>query len=291
MLEKFKENPILEPIPENSWESRCVFNCAAVYEAGKVHLVYRAMGEDNISRLGYASSDDGYRISERLGQPIFSPYHESETMGCEDPRITRIDEEYFMFYTAYGKIAQIGEVTIKVDDFLNKRWEWSKRIFPFPRVNNKDVVLFPEKINGRWVVYHRISPHIWVSYSDDFVHWKDSNIVMMPRENSWEKAKLGAGAPPIKTERGWLFVYHGVDETKKYRLGLALIALDDPEMIIYRLKEPILEPEEGYERVGDVPNVVFTCGAVIKNERLFVYYGGADKVIGVATQRLDELLP
>ena len=291
MLEKFEGNPILKPIPENSWESRCVFNCATVYDGGKTHIVYRAMGDDNISRLGYASSVDGFRIDERLQEPIFSPEHELESKGCEDPRMTRIEDEYFMFYTAYGETAQIGQVTIKVDDFLDKRWKWGKRIYPFPGVDNKDVILFPERIKGRWVIYHRIPPHIWVSYSDDFVNWRDSNIVMMRRGNTWEKFKIGAGAPPIKTPRGWVFIYHGVDESKVYRLGLALIALDDPELIIYRLKDPILEPTEEFELKGDIPNVVFTCGALVRDERLFVYYAGADKVICVATQRLDQLLP
>ncbi len=292
MLEKFEGNPILKPIPEHSWESKCVFNCASFCDEDKVHIVYRAMGEDNISRLGYASSPDGFSIDERLPEPIFSPEGEFESSGCEDPRITKVGREYYMFYTAFdGQTAQIGQANIKVNNFLAKRWKWRKRIYPFPRVRNKDVVLFPEKIKEKWVIYHRIYPHVWVSYSDDLVHWEDSNIVIMPRGNDWEKLKIGAGAPPIKTPRGWLFIYHAVDEAKIYRLGLALISLDDPEEIIYRSKEPILVPDEEYERKGDVPNVVFTCGALVKNERLFVYYGGADTVIGVATQRMDELLP
>ena len=291
MLERFEGNPILRPIPGNSWESKCVFNSASFYDGGRAHIVYRAMGDDNISRLGYASSSDGFHIDERLPEPIFSPENEFEEKGCEDPRITKIGQEYFMFYTAYGKIAQIGQVTIKVDDFLNRKWDWGKRAYPFPGVSNKDVVIFPERINGRWVIYHRIAPHIWVSYSDDLFHWRDSNIIMMRRGDSWEKYKIGGGAPPLKTPRGWLFIYHGVDEAKIYRLGLALIAPDDPEAIIYRSKEPILEPREEFEKEGDVPNVVFTCGAFIKGERLFVHYGGADKVMCVASQRLDKLLP
>ena len=194
MLEKFTENPILQPIQEHFWESKCVFNCASFYDEGKVHIVYRAIGEDGISRFGYASSFDGFKIEERFPQPIFVPEGEFELKGCEDPRITRIGEEYYMFYTAYnGQIApQIGQVTIKRENFLNKRWKWGKRIYPFPRVNNKDVVLFPEKIKGKWVLYHRIPPHIWVAYSNDLVHWNNSNIVIMPRGNSWEKVKVGS---------------------------------------------------------------------------------------------------
>ncbi len=292
MLEKFAGNPILKPIPGNSWESKCVFNCASFYDEGKVHIVYRATGEDNISRLGYASSRDGFTIDERLPEPIFSPEGKFESHGCEDPRITRINSEYCMFYTAYdGHVAQIGQTTIKVDNFLAKKWQWGKRIYPFPRVNNKDVVLFPEKIKGKWILYHRISPHIWVAYSDDLIHWENSNIVIMPRGNNWEKGKVGAGAPPIKTPRGWLFIYHAKDEANIYRLGLVLVSLDDPEKIIYRSKEPILVPDEEYERKGDVPNVVFTCGAFVKDERLFIHYGGADTVVCVATGKLNELLP
>jgi len=292
MLERFKHNPILKSIPNHPWESKCVFNCASFYERGKVHLVYRAVGEDNISRLGYASSLDGFKIDERLPDPIFFPEGELEVMGCEDPRITKIGREYSIFYTAFnGKVAQIAQVHIKMNDFLARRWRWSKSIYPFPRVNNKDVVLFPEKIKGKWGLYHRIPPHIWVAYSDDLVHWKNSNIILTPKKNSWEEVKVGAGAPPIKTPEGWLLIYHAMDKQKVYRLGLALIAMDDPEEIIYRSKGPILEPEEEYERKGDVANVVFTCGALLKGERLFVYYGGADTVICVATQMLGELLP
>lgn len=292
MLEKFEGNPIIKPLPQNAWESKCVFNCATFYNGDKVHIVYRAAGDDNISRLGYASSSDGFNVDERLSEPIFTPKGKFELKGCEDPRITKICEEYYMFYTAFdGSVAQIGQVVIKADDFLAHKWRWGKRIYPFPKVNNKDVVLFPEKIKGKWVLYHRISPHVWVAYSDDLVHWKNSNIVIMPRDNNWENVKIGAGAPPIKTPRGWLFIYHAVDKNKVYRLGLVLIDLNYPEKIIYRSKEPILEPDKQHERVGDVPNVVFTCGALLKGTRLFVYYGGADTVICVATKKLREILP
>ncbi len=291
ILEKFEGNPILEPIPGNPWESKCVFNCASFYDEGKVHIVYRAMGEDNISRLGYASSLDGFRIDDRLPEPIFCPQGEFESKGCEDPRITRVRNEYYMFYTAYdGQVAQIGQVSIKANNFLAKKWKWRKRTYPFPRVNNKDVVLFPEKIKGKWVIYHRIPPHVWVAYSDDLAHWENSNIVLKPRGTGWEAVKVGAGAPPIKTPRGWLFIYHAMDQTKTYRLGLALIALDDPETILYRSNDPIMEPDKEYERKGEVSNVVFACGAFVKNGKIFVHYGGADKVICVATQRMDEFL-
>lgn len=292
MLEKFKGNPVLRPIPQHPWESRCVFNCAAIFDGGRAHIVYRAVGDDDVSRLGYASSPDGFHFDTRLPEPIFVPEGNFERKGCEDPRITRIGNEYYMFYTAYdGHTAQIGQVAIKRSDFLAGKWNWGRRTYPFPKVNNKDVVLFPNRIKGKWVLYHRIPPHIWVAYSDDLLHWGKSNIVMMPRGLDWESVKLGAGAPPIKTYRGWIFIYHAMDEAKVYRLGLAIIALDNPEEVMYRSKHPILEPTEEFEQKGDVPNIVFTCGAFVNGQRLFVYYGGADTTICLATQKLHDLWP
>ena len=143
---------------------------------------------------------------------------------------------------------------------------------------------------------HRPLPtrSICIAYSDNLVEWYDHKILVTPRKYSWDCSKIGAGAPPIKTEYGWLEFYHGVDENQVYRLGLILFDLEDPSKIIARSREPILEPEEMYELIGDVPNVVFTCGVVEINDTYYVYYGAADKVIGVATvnkrQLLDSLL-
>ena len=300
MLKRYDGNPILEPILSNTWESRMVFNCAAINEGGKTHIIYRARGVDgHVSRFGYAGTKDGFHIDERLSDPIFvgDPTNDFECFGCEDPRITRIGDRIYMCYTAFGmvpgitrqeKSIQIGMTSISVDDFLNHRWNWEKRWFPFPRVDDKNACLFPEKINGKWVMYHRIYPYIWVSYSDDLKNWGGSKIVMSPQED-WEYFKLGSGAPPIKTSKGWLFVYHAVSREFRYQLGLALIDLENPEKIIWRSKEPLLKPEAPYERKGAVPNVVFTCGAVLQNDTLFVYYGGADTVICVATAELSDL--
>jgi predicted GH43/DUF377 family glycosyl hydrolase len=297
MLKKYKENPILKPRRQHKWESKRVFNCAAVYESGRVHIVYRAQGEDGISRLGYASSSDGYTVDERLDSPIFSPSEHFEKLGCEDPRITRIGDNYIIFYTAYGetrgrrracskdKLPQVGMTTISVNDFLNHRWKWGRRIYPFPLVESKNCVLFPEKFDGKYVIYHRIPPHIWVAYSRSLDDWSESNhrIVMQPRER-WESIKIGAGAPPIRTGKGWLFVYHGVDDAFTYRLGLAFIDLNDPQKVS-RSGKPILQPKEEYEQ-----NIVFTCGAVTLDGKIFVYYGCDDTVIGVATCDESQLL-
>jgi len=296
VLRKCEKNPILEPIEGHPWESERVFNCAAVYEKGKVHIVYRAQGEDGISRLGYASSSDGFHIDDRLDTPIFSPTGALfESSGCEDPRITRIGDSYYMCYTAYGnrrwsksaksRLAQVAITSISLRDFLDRRWNWGKRIYPFPEVDSKNCVLFPQKFQGKYVLYHRIPPHIWIAYSDTLADWSASHhkIVMSPVEE-WEKVKIGSGPPPIEVGEGWLLIYHGVDEKFTYRLGLAFIDKEDPTKVS-KLRTPILEPTEEYEE-----KIVFSCGAVVLDGKLVVYYGAADRVICAAVAELSELL-
>ena len=300
-LKRYKGNPILKPIGNHVWESLMVFNCAALFKAGRVHLLYRGRGtKGGISKIGYASSSDGFQIDERLDSPVFEPEsgNELECYGCEDPRLTEIGDRIYLSYTAYGRVLgmvppfdsiQIAITSISTRDFLDHRWNWGKRTYPFPLVDNKHACLFPEKIGGRWVMYHRIPPHIWVAYSDDLVKWKETSIVLSPKEN-WEYFKLGGGAPPIKTRDGWLFIYHAVEREWHYRLGAVLVDLNDPTKILKRSKDPILEPEEEYEVNGVVPDVVFTCGAVLIDDQVFLYYAGADTVICVATADLSELV-
>jgi predicted GH43/DUF377 family glycosyl hydrolase len=301
IFERYKGNPVLSPNPGNLWESYMVFNSAAIYLKGKIHLLYRARGKKGgISRLGYASTEDGFHINERLDKPVFEPEpgNTLDCLGCEDPRLTKIEDRIYLTYTAYGRIPfmvppistiQLAITSISSQDFLSKNWIWGTRHYPFPRVDNKDAFIFPERINGRWIMYHRIPPNIWIAYSDDLVNWGDTNIIMRPKED-WEYYKIGGGAPPIKTEEGWLIIYHGSDKEWNYRLGAAVVDLKNPHKILKRGKEPILEPEEEFEVEGDVPNVVFTCGAILKDGKIFLYYGGADTVTCVATAELDELL-
>lgn len=272
-----------------------VFNAAATYLDGRAHILYRAIGEDGISRLGYASSSDGYNIDERLPDPVFVPVKDYEKDGCEDPRLTLLNGRYIMSYTALRSIPrcafQIGLTTISTEGFLDKRWNWGERWQPFPGIRNKDAAVFPRKINGQYVMYHRIEPDICIAYSDDLRRWYDIKAVLEPRQRRWDNFKVGAAGPPIEFNEGWLFVYHGVNFEKVYRLGVALIEKDDPEKIIYRSEEPILEPVEDYERFGKVPNVVFSCGALAIDDDILIYYGGGDTVVCVATFDENELLP
>lgn len=300
MFRRYEENPILRPLKENPWEALMVYNAGVIYEGGKVHILYRARGViGGVSRIGYASTKDGFHIDERLPYPVLEPEpgDDLESKGCEDPRITRIGDYFYVCYTAYGKVPgmanrgsiQVGMRKIKVQDALNKKWEWSKPIYPFPRVDNKNAFIFPEKFKGKWVMYHRIPPHIWIAYSEDLINWSDLKIVMSPKEE-WEHFKLGSAGPAMKTQEGWLFIYHAVDRNMKYRLGVALIDHENPERIMRRAKRPILEPEEDYEKNGVVPNVVFSCGSVIIDDTIYLYYGGADTVLCVATAKLKDVL-
>lgn len=284
-LKRYDGNPILAPVPDHDWENRTVFNCAVAQSGGSVVLIYRAQGQDNdVSRLGYAVSRDGYQF-DRFPHPVFEPGDETEEWGVEDPRLTWLDDRWQMVYTAWSPLG-IQVARASTTDFLI--WERHGIVLPGP--DNKDAAIFPDKVNGRYVMFHRIPPDIWLAYSDDLVHWGDYRKIMEPRPGNWDDLKIGAGGPPIRTEHGWLCIYHGVDSDTVYRLGVALLDLEDPSKVVSWPEEAILEPEEPWELEGDIPNVVFTCGTAEVDGRYHVYYGGADKVIAVATADRDEML-
>jgi len=294
-MERFSDNPILLPIEKHAWESREVFNAAAIYLDRQIHLLYRAIGNDNISRIGYATSLDGYTIKERFEEPVFVPANDYEKDGCEDPRLSQVDEQLVMTYTAlreydHLQVYQIALTTIAKDDFVNRQWNWGTRKLPFPGVRNKNAVIFPQKIGGRYVMMHRIDPDICVAYSEDLTKWCDIRSVMQPRVEGWDNWKIGVAAPPIRINEGWLVIYHGVSVERMYSLGIALLDAEHPEHVLYRSKQNILAPKEDYERFGKVPNVVFSCGNVVFENRLFLYYGGADNVLCVASISMDNLL-
>lgn len=309
-LIRYEGNPVLKPVKEHSWESRYVLNPGAIRLNGKVYLIYRAFGEDNISRLGLAVSEDGLNFTDRLEKPIFEPMNRNEEKGCEDARLTLIGDRVFMLYTAYSSaVAQVGMASIKVNDFLNYNWQgWLRHGMVFPGFSNKDGILFPEQFNKKYVMLHRVDPHIWITFSSHLrCPWprKEHKILAGSTYGMmWDGKKIGGGAQPIKTRYGWLLITHGVNHLRFYRLGVLLVDLADPTAVIYRSPNAILEPKEKYEE-GEpgrdwVPNVVFTCGAVPREDgkeildaedELFVYYGAADSVIGVATARVVDLIP
>lgn len=285
-LKRLSKKPILQPKKENVWEAAAVFNCAVIYDNGLIHMIYRATDiapngkeGDYINSLGYAVSKDGINFN-RLEKPILSNDVEQEARGPEDPRIVKIGDTFYMMYTGYGGRFK-GDYRICLATSKNLiTWERHGVVLDEP---NKDASLFPEKINGKFVMLHRREPNIWVAYSDDLKTWYGHTVIMEPILDSvWESEKIGIGGPPIKTEQGWLLIYHGVSKNKVYSLGAALLDLNDPTKVIARQAEPILEPELDWEVNGYIPNVVFACGQAEIGDRILIYYGGADTVIGVA---------
>jgi len=302
---RFEDNPIISPIPEHAWEARSTFNPAAIYENGKVHLLYRAMSQDNTSVIGYASSTDGFHIDERIIHPIYTPRENFErkmisggNSGCEDPRLTKIDDKIYMCYTAYNGSdpPRVALTSIALSDFLNKHWNWEKPIIISPsNIDDKDACIFPKKINDKYVFFHRIGNDIWIDFIDDLNfsggRYLDGEILFKVRPDKWDNKKIGISAPPIETQKGWLLTYHGITGPGiVYKVGVALLDLNDPRKVLKRLDYPVLEPEMTYEKEGEVKNVVFPSGAVVKDGQLLVYYGGADRVVGVASMSLERLL-
>lgn len=285
-LQRHSTNPILKPNPLNDWEALNVFNPGVVYHNGLFHLLYRAQGVDYVSHIGYATSTDGVHFN-RLQQPVLSPQDEWETRGVEDPRITYLADEgrFIMAYTAYSPLG-ITPMFAESNNLIT--WQ---RIGPLiTGEDNKDHVLFPRQIGGRYVSFHRRPPSIWIAFSDDLQTWGDLQVVMEPRPNRWDCLRVGGGGVPIETEHGWLVLYHGYNSDRVYRLGLCLLDLEDPTRVIARAQCFIMEPEETWELKGDVPNVVFSTANPVVDGKVYVYYGAADRVIGLATCQLDELL-
>jgi predicted GH43/DUF377 family glycosyl hydrolase len=299
-----KENPIITPIPEHSWEAKATFNPGAIYLDGKVHLVYRAMSHDNTSTLGYAVSKDGIHIDYRSPEPIYVPREPFEqklepgaNSGCEDPRLTLIEDRIYMCYTAFDgrNPPRVALTWIKVDDFLNQKWNWAKPVLiSAPGMDDKDACIFPEKVEGKYFILHRsgedIDSALVPSLEFDGKTWIEEYRWIAPRKGWWDSKKVGTACPPIKTEKGWILLYHGISDDNVYRVGAILLDPRNPLKIIARTPDPIFEPEMPYEKEGNVPNVVFPCGAVKIGDKIFMYYGGADKVVGVAFIKISELL-
>jgi beta-1,2-mannobiose phosphorylase / 1,2-beta-oligomannan phosphorylase len=306
-----EQNPILSPRGDG-FESRNVLNTAAIDLGGSVYLLYRAMDGANTSAIGLAVSKDGITINERLPAPVYTPRADFEmkhgtptgNSGCEDPRIVRIGDPsnpletdmLHMTYTAYDgvRVPQGAVSSISVDDFLARRFDkWSMPFLLTPDgVDDKDLALLPEKIGGNYLLYHRVSNVICADLLPDLSAGKRVSRcieIMAPRRGMWDGAKVGSAAPPIRVGDKWLMIYHGVSHHGTYRLGAALL---DPSgtSVLARTADPIFEPLETYEQKGEISNVVFSCGAVVRGDTVFLYYGAADKVIGVATASLAHIL-
>ncbi len=296
LIERYKNNPVLtrEDVP---YPVATVHNAAVVRHEGKYMMVFRSHLHNGRSILGLAESQDGYHFTVR-DKPFMVPskegiFAEYEAYGVEDPRIVAIDGEFLITYSAYSRHGvRIG--LAKTRDFITV-----KRISLITEADYRNVVIFPEKIDGRYVRLDRphseISPwSIWISYSTDLIYWGESKLIVKPVQYHWDEMKIGPGAPPIKTPRGWLSIYHGVFPTMDgsvYRLGVMLHDLRDPSRILAVGDDWILQPEMPHELTGYVHNVVFTCGAVPEEDgTVKIYWGGADTVMCVGTAKTDDLV-
>lgn len=279
-------NPILVPDPLNGWEALNVFNPGVVYHQDLFHMFYRAQGLDYVSTIGYAVSHDGINFN-KLRHPILFPHGREENRGVEDPRITYLSDEnrFIMAYTAYSDLG-ITPMFAESSNLIT----WSRIAALVKGEDNKDHVLFPKKINGQYISFHRRPPSICLAYSPNLSKWELHKPILEPRTNSWDSLRVGAGGVPIETEEGWLVIYHAYDNDHVYRLGACLLDLEDPQRVISRSNDYFMEPQEVWEIKGDVPNVVFSCANPVVDGKVYLYYGGADRMIGLATADLSDII-
>lgn len=303
VFKRSEKNPILRPREGKAWEALGVFNPAAIDIDGTVRIYYRAATASNVSTFGYASSRDGVTIDERGDDPVYKARVPAEGVGhdayagCEDPRVVQIDEKLYMTYTGYDSFNPVVMISsIAVSDFAEKKHEaWSLPIaISPPNVPDKDACLFPRKLPKGYLFLHRIAHHLCAGYIDT-LEFTPSCInfcidVLGPRPGMWDGVKVGISGPPLETDKGWILFYHGISEDGVYRMGAVLLDKDDPTIVLGRTAAPLFEPVEYYEKVGIIPNVVFPCGNIVRNGTIYLYYGGADYVVGVATASLEELV-
>ena len=296
IVTRYENNPILtrDDVP---YKVETVHNAGVTRFGDRYIMIFRSHLDSGRSIIGLAESADGFDFKVR-SEPFMVPstegvFAEYEEYGVEDPRITFLEGAYYITYSAYSRHGvRIG--LAKTTDF-----ESVERVAFITQADYRNTVIFPEKINGRYVKLDRphsdISPwSIWISFSEDLIHWGDSRVVMKPVTYHWDEMKIGPGAPPIKTDKGWLNIYHGVFPTMDgcvYRLGVALHELNDPAKIIAVGDRWILQPQDPWEITGYVHNVVFSCAAVAEDDgTVKIYWGGADKVMCAGTAVIDELV-
>lgn len=335
MIKVKKEGIILEKT-SYKFENRGVLNPAIIRENKTVHMFYRALGEGNYSSIGHCTLKDGLIVENRSEIPILYQQYDYEKEGLEDPRIVKIDDLYYLTYTAFDGINALGALAVS-KDLINwekrglivpqysyqefkllaeSKNELSEKYFRFngkyivPEKNgkkvlvwDKNVILFPRRINGKLYFLHRIKPDIQIIAVNDIselthnywdcilLHFTD--YILISSKYDHEVSYVGGGCPPIETKNGWLFIYHGVHDTIEgyvYCVCASLLALDNPKREIARLPYPLFKPEYDYEKNGIVKNICFPSGTQIINDKLYIYYGAADQHIACASISLTELI-
>lgn len=296
IIKRFSGNPILTKA-DIPYPVETVHNAAVIKHADEYIMLFRSHLRTGRSIIGLARSMDGFKFVADP-KPFLTPategrFSEYEEFGVEDPRVTKVDDDYLITYSAYSN-SGVRVALAKTRDFVD-----IERVSLITQADYRNVVIFPEKFNGLYARLDRphseISPwSIWITFSPDLVYWGESQLVMKPEPYHWDEMKIGPGAPPIKTEKGWLSIYHGVFKTMDgsvYRLGVALHDLNDPTKMIGVCDSWILQPEDPWEITGYVHNVVFSCAAVPEPDgTVKIYWGGADTVMCVGEAILDDLV-
>lgn len=334
-LKKYGGNPILTPLKGSVWEERCVLNPAVVYDeqSKEFIMLYRAAGNDKRHqiRFGLAKSKDGVHFERAGTAPIFESRADEPDGGCvEDPRLTKMGDIYFLTYAARAFapgqywLEEWVEGESRPPMYLEDTDVYSAELPPFarenttvtylaatkdfrhykklgrltePDVDDRDVVLFSEKINGKYAMISRPKykdgrvkmPSVWISFGEELPNFGKPEL-LLTGEQWWEEQRIGAGTPPIRTEKGWFMLYHGVDGKGVYRVGAVLLDSENPEKVVARTSNFIMEPDQKFELNGIYAGCVFPTGAVVKEGTLYVYYGCADQYIGLATADFDELI-
>lgn len=329
---KLKKLGIILEKTNLEFENQAVLNPACVQAGGLTHMYYRAVKQGNFSSIGYCQIQN-HKVIQRLDRPLLFPEYHFEKHGLEDPRVMEVEGVYYLFYTAYdGKNIHAAYATSRdllhfekqgtisptlayhsVDEFfktqkLIPKYDWYEKHYeqtvgPNVLLWEKDVFLFPKKINGKFLLGHRVMPGIQLMPFDSFSQltlgfWTNylkqlDHFILLDPKFWYESRKIGGGCVPLETEEGWLLIYHGVEDTPRgntYHAGAALLDLNDPYRVIGRLPEPLFSPVELWEKKGDTANVVFPTGAVMQNDELTIYYGAADTVIAAKTCSVKELL-
>jgi predicted GH43/DUF377 family glycosyl hydrolase len=283
----------LKPIKEHFWERAAVFNAGAIFHNGLFHLIYRATNLGGHEKYGEYINSLGYAVSEdllnwkRYDEPILTNDTPQELRGPEDPRIVKIGDTFYMTYTGFGGRFD-GDYRICLAtsrDLIH--WRRKGVVLDEP---NKNAALFPEKIKGRYCLFHRRHPDIWLCFSEDMKTWGDHQKIMSPISKTWNQTRIGIAGPPVKIQEGWFLIFHGVDHLNHYRLGAVLLDYQDPTKVLARQEKPIIEPKLEWEINGFVPNVIFSCATILKDDRIYCIYGGADTVIGAAYIDLKDVV-
>jgi len=328
-LQRFQGNPILSAHPDHPWEDLAVFNPAAWYDQEKkeVLLLYRAAESHPEYKcyFGLATSKDGYTFERVSHEPVIGPSDNGfDASTIQDPRMVKMGDTYFITYAS--RFYPFGQFWAPAQE----RYQWPAVPEDYPRflrenatstgllltrdfkrfiragrltdplLDDRDVILFPEKISGDYWLMHRPLewvgpeygtdfPAVWISRAHDMMGFRKSELLITPKYD-WGNGKIGINTPPIKTAHGWLTLYHAVGKDLHYRIGALLLDLENPARVLHRTADWIMQPEADYELNGFYQGCVFPCGKVVIDNTLFVYYGGADKVVGLATCNLDDLL-